>query len=118
MELNDQLIELNKSVGTLTTKVDSMQKTLEEMRSMQLRVNTHDTQIDSMKLSLQRGEQRFLKMDEKFDKLDTRIDKLEQASGEAAKDTLKRIWQYVLIALVGAIVSNIPTIIQTLAGAR
>lgn len=118
MELNDQLIELNKSVGTLTTKVDSMQKTLEEMRNMQLQVNTHDTQIDSMKLSLQRGEQRFLKIDEKFDKLGVRIDKLEQASGEAAKDTLKRIWQYVLIALMGAIVSNIPTIIQTLAGAH
>lgn len=118
MEMDDQLLELVKAVGNLTSKVDSVQKTLEEMRSMQLRVNTHDSQIEQMKLSLQRGEQRFLKIDEKFDKLDTRIDKLEQASGEAAKDTLKRIWQYVLIALVGAIVSNIPTIIQTLAGAH
>lgn len=118
MDTNEQLIELVKEVSDLSAKIDGVQRTLEDVKNIQNRVTTHDTKIEQMALSLQRGEQRFLKMDEKFDKLDTRIDKLEQASGEAAKDTLKRIWQYVLIALVGAIVSNIPTIIQTLAGAR
>ena len=66
--------------------------------------------------SLQRGSQKFDKIDAKFDKVDERIDKLENADANKAKDTLRTIGNYILIAVVGAIVANIPNIINALGG--
>ena len=114
INVTEQLLTLVKSVGELTSKVDNVQQKLDEIGKVQERVSSHDTKLEQIGLSLQRGEQRFLKMDEKFDKLDARMDKLEQAEGNKAKDTIQRIWQYILIAIVGAIIANIPTIIQSL----
>ena len=114
INVTEQLLTLVKSVGELTTKVDTIQQKLDEISKIQERVSSHDIKLDQITLSLQRGEQRFLKIDEKFDKMDVRLDRIERAEGDKAKDVLGRIWQYVLIALVGAVVSNIPTIIHSL----
>lgn len=114
INVTEQLLTLVKSVGELTSKMDNVQQKLDDISRVQERVSNHDTKLDQITLSLQRGEQRFLKIDEKFDKLDVRLDRIERAEGDKAKDVLGRIWQYVLIALVGAVVSNIPTIIHSL----
>ena len=114
INVTEQLLTLVKSVGELTSKMDNVQQKLDDIGKVQERVSNHDTKLEQISISLQRGDQRFLKMDEKFDKLETRMDSLEQAEGNKAKDTMQKIWQYVLIALVGAVIANIPTLIQSL----
>lgn len=115
INLTEQLLTLVKAVGELTTKMDTVQQKLDDISKIQEKVSSHDIRLDQITLNLQRGDQRFLKIDEKFDKIYQRLDKIEHAEGDQAKDTLRRIWQYILIAVVGAVVSNIPTIIQSLA---
>ena len=110
--MEDTMLKLVQAVSELTTKVDAIQ---EDIKGMPMLLQKHDTRLDQIDISLQRGNQKFEKIDNKFDKLDERLDKLEQADGEKAKSTLRTICSYGLTALLGAIVANIPTIINSLA---
>ena len=114
MNVEEQLITLIKGVSDLTSKVDSIQKSVDDMRDMAKTLSAHGTRIGQIEESLKRGNQKFDKIDDKFDKIDTRIDTLEKAEGEKAKLKIQTVGQYVLIAVVGAIVANIPTIINAL----
>lgn len=114
MNVEEQLITLIKGVSDLTSKVESVQKSVDDMRDMTKTVSAHATRIGQIEESLKRGNQKFDKIDDKFDKIDTRIDTLEKAEGEKAKLKIQTVGQYVLIAAVGAIVANIPTIINAL----
>lgn len=116
MNVEEQLIKLIDGVSSLTAKVDSVQQSVDALKEMQSRVTAHDTKLEGIAASLQRGNQKFDKIDQRFDKVDARIDKLEQAEGAKAKDTLKTIGNYILIAVVGAVVANIPNIINALGG--
>lgn len=114
MNVEEQLITLIKGVSDLTSKVDSIQRSVDDMKDMAKTLSAHGTRIGQIEESLKRGNQKFDKIDDKFDKLDTRIDNLEKAEGEKAKLKIQTVGQYVLIAVVGAIVANIPTIINAL----
>ena len=116
MNVEEQLITLIKGVSDLNAKVDGVQKSVDDMREMSKTVSAHATRIGQIEESLKRGNMKFDKIDAKFDKIDDRIDALEKADGEKAKLKLQTVGQYVLIAIVGAIVANIPTIINTLGG--
>lgn len=106
--LTDQMMLLIKSVGELAAKVDTVQVTLKDMKDIPLRLQAHDSRLQQIEESLKRGNQ-------KFEKYDERIDALERKEGERSTDILKKIGYCALIAIVSAIISNIPTIIQTLA---
>ena len=115
MNVEEQLITLIKGVSDLTSKVDSIQKSVDDMRDMAKTISAHSTRLGQIEESLKRGNAKFDKIDDKFDKLDIRIDMLEKAAGERAQRTIQAVLKYILVAIVGAIVANIPTIIQTLA---
>ena len=114
MNVEEQLITLIKGVADLTSKVDSVQKSVDDMKEISKTVSAHATRIGQMEESLKRGAQKFDKVDAKLDKVDARLDALEKADGEKAKLKIQTVGQYVLIAIVGAIVANIPTIINAL----
>lgn len=114
INMTEQILKLVQGVGELTSKVDNVERMLDGMRDIPQQIQGHSTRLDQIDLSLQRGNQRFIKIDDKFDKMDARMDKIEQAAGEKAKDTIAKICNYLLIAIVGAIVANIPTIINAL----
>ena len=116
MNVEEQLIELIKGVSDLNSKVDGVQKSVDDMRDMAKTLSAHSTRLGQIEESLKRGNQKFDKIDAKFDKVDARIDTLEKAEGEKAKTRLQTVGQYVLIAVVGAIIANIPTIINSLGG--
>ena len=114
MNVEEQLITLIKGVADLTSKVDSVQKSVDDMKEISKTVSAHATRIGQMEESLKRGTQKFDKVDAKLDRVDARLDALEKADGEKAKLKVQTVGQYVLIAIVGAIVANIPTIINAL----
>lgn len=116
MNVEEQLIELIKGVSDLNSKVDTVQKSVDDMKEMAKTIAAHGTKIGQIEESLKRGDAKFDKLDVKLEKVDARLDQLEKADGEKAKLKLQTVGQYVLIAVVGAIVANIPTIINALGG--
>lgn len=116
MNVEEQLITLIKGVADLGSKVEDVRKSVDEMKEISKTVSAHATRIGQMEESLKRGEAKFDKLDRTLEKYDARIDALEKADGEKAKLKLQTVGQYILIAVVGAIVANIPTIINALGG--
>ena len=111
MNVEEQLITLIKGVSDLTAKIEEVQKSVDDMREMSKTVSVHATRLGQIEESLQRG-------NKKFDKIEDRLTILEKAEGEKAKTRIQTVGQYMLTALVGAIIANIPTIINTLGGGR
>lgn len=116
MNVEEQLLKLVEGVAALNTKVDGVQKSVDEMKEMSKTVAAHGTAIGKIEESLKRGSAKFDKIDTALDKLDTRIDTLEKAEGEKAKATISTVAKYVLVAVVGAILSSAPIIINNLGG--
>lgn len=116
MNVEEQLIELIKGVSDLNSKVDTVQKSVDDMRDMAKTIAAHGSKIGQIEESLKRGEAKFDKLDRTLEKYDARLDSLEKADGEKAKLKIQTVGQYVLIAVVGAILANIPTIVNALGG--
>lgn len=116
MNAEEQLLKLVEGVASLNTKVDGVQKSVDEMKEMSKTVAAHGTAIGKIEESLKRGAAKFDRIDATIEKLEKRIDVLEKAEGEKAKATVAAIVKYVLVAFAGAIVANLSTIINTLGG--
>lgn len=116
MNAEEQLLKLVEGVASLNTKVDGVQKSVDEMKEMSKTVAAHGTAIGKIEESLKRGSAKFDRIDATIEKLEKRIDVLEKAEGEKAKATVAAIVKYVLVAFAGAIVANLSTIINTLGG--
>lgn len=114
MNVEEQLIELIKGVSDLNSKVDTVQKSVDDMRDMAKTITAHGTAIGKIEESLKRGEVKFDKIDTKLDKVDARLDALEKADGDKAKETVQTVGKYILVAIVGAILSCAPMIISNL----
>lgn len=114
MNVEEQLITLIRGVSDLTSKVDSIQKSMDDMKDMAKTISAHGTRLGQIEESLKRGNVKFDKIDDRFEKLDTRIDNLEKAEGEKAKETIATVAKYVLVAIVGAALSCTPMIINAL----
>lgn len=114
MNVEEQLIELIKGVSDLNSKVDTVQKSVDDMRDMAKTLSAHGTAIGKIEESLKRGETKFDKIDTKLDKVDARLDALEKADGDKAKETVQTVGKYILVAIVGAILSCAPMIISNL----
>jgi len=118
MNVEEQLIELIKGVSDLNSKVDSVQKSVDDMRDMAKTLSAHGTKIGQIEESLKRGDAKFDKIDRTLEKYDTRLDTLEKAEGEKAKATISTVAKYILVAVVGAILSCGPMILNALAGGK
>ena len=118
MNVEEQLIELIKGVSDLNSKVDSVQKSVDDMRDMAKTLSAHGTKIGQIEESLKRGDAKFDKIDRTLEKYDARLDTLEKAEGEKAKATISTVAKYVLVAVVGAVLSCGPMILNALAGGK
>ena len=116
MNAEEQLLKLVEGVASLNTKVDGVQKSVDEMKEMSKTVAAHGTAIGKIEESLKRGSAKFDRIEATIEKLEKRIDVLEKAEGEKAKATVAAIVKYVLVAFAGAVVANLSTIINTLGG--
>lgn len=113
MNVEEQLITLIKGVSDLSAKVDSIQDSIKGMPQL---LQKHDTRLDQVEASLKRGQQKFDKIDAAYEKLEKRIDILEKAEGEKAKATVRTVIRYIGVAIIGAILANVPSIINSLGG--
>lgn len=116
MNVEEQLITLIKGVADLGSKVEDVRKSVDEMKEISKTVSAHATRIGQIEESLKRGNQKFDKIDSTFEKVDARLDKLERAEGDKAKETIATVAKYVLVAVVGAILSCGPMILNALGG--
>jgi predicted RNase H-like nuclease (RuvC/YqgF family) len=107
MNVEEQLITLIKGVSDLTAKVDSVQKSMDDMKDMAKTLTTHGNKIVQI-------ETQYARLESKYDKLEGRVDQLEKADGEKAKATVQTVAKYILVAVVGAILSCAPMIISNL----
>ena len=105
--MEEKILQLCEGVATINTKMDSVQRNIDEMKNVQTTVTSHTTQLEQIDLSLQRGNQKFLKIDDKFDAIDARLDKLEQAGGERAKAIMKTVGAYLLTALCSFVLAAV-----------
>ena len=113
MNVEEQLITLIKSVSDVSAKVDNLQDSIKGMPQL---LQKHDTRLDQIEGSLKRGAAKFDKMDAAFEKLENRVDALEKADGEKAKATVRTVVRYIGVAIIGAVIANIPSIIASLGG--
>lgn len=111
MNVEEQLITLIKSVSDVSAKVDNIQEGIKGMPQL---LQKHDTRLDQIEGSLKRGQQKFDKIEAAYEKLEKRVDTLEKADGEKAKATVRTVIRYVGIALIGAVLANIPAIINSI----
>lgn len=118
MNAEEQLIKLVEGVASLNSKVDGVQKSVDEMKEMSKTVAAHGTAIGKIEEGLKRGSLKFDKLETSIEKLENRIDTLEKAEGEKAKATIATVGKYVLVAVVGAILSCGPMILSALAGGK
>lgn len=116
MNVEEQLITLIKGVSDISAKVDGLQKSVDDMRDMAKTISAHGTRIGQIEESLKRGNQKFDKIDSTFEKVDARLDQLEKAEGDKAKETIATVAKYVLVAVVGAILSCGPMVLNALGG--
>ena len=94
-----------KFVSDNITSIDARLKKLEDKASNDIEQNLL---LKGIKESLSRG-------NAKFEKIESRIERLERLEGDKAKETMKKVWQYILIAFLGAIISNLGTVVSWLA---
>ena len=105
--MEEKILQLCEGVSSINAKIDTMQKDLDAVKAVQNTVTAHTTHLEQIDLSLQRGNQKFQKLDARIDKVDGRLDKLEQVAGERAKSIIKSVGQYLLTATVGFIISAV-----------
>lgn len=118
MNVEEQLITLIKGVADLGSKVEDVRKSVDEMKEISKTVNAHATRIGQIEETLKRGAAKFDKIDSTLEKYDARIDTLEKAEGNKAKETIATVTKYILVAIVGAILSCGPMILNALAGGK
>lgn len=110
----DKMLELLEKVTSVCSKVDTMQRTMDNIDSRLTNlenIKQNDTEqnlkIEQLRKDVDHGSNKMKDME-------ARIQALENADGEKAKNAWKTIWNYVLVALASALISNIGTIIQWL----
>lgn len=107
LAMEEKILQLCEGVSSINAKIDTMQKDLDAVKVVQNTVTAHTTHLEQIDISLQRGNQKFQKMDDHLDKVDGRLDKLEQIEGEKAKSLIRTVGQYLLTAAIGFIISAV-----------
>lgn len=105
--MEQKMLQLCEGVASINTKMDTMQKDIDDMKKMQSTVSSHTVHLEQIDISLQRGNQKFSKIDDKFDSIDERLDKLERVEGERAKSIVRTVGTYLLTAGMGFILAAI-----------
>lgn len=105
--MESKIMQLCEGVASLNTKIDTMQKDIDDMKKIQTTVSSHTAHLEQIDISLQRGNQKFSKMEDKFDAIDARLDKLEKAEGERAKSIVQTVGKYLLTAACGFITAAV-----------
>ena len=106
-----QLVEITTRLSTQMTglkeTMDNMNGRLSTLEQITKNVLEQDMKISQTKEQLAHG-------NDKMNALEARVDVLERADGEKAKNAWKTIWNYVLVALASAVISNIGNLLQWL----
>lgn len=112
-DLESRLIQMCEGIAAINTKIDTMQKDIEDLKKLSTKVTNHANRLDAVDISLQRGEQRFIKIDAKLDAYDKRLDELEQGDGKRAKEILSRVGSYFLTVILTLIVTAVGTYLKS-----
>jgi len=126
-KISEQIYQLVQITTQLSTQMTEMQKSLGKLESITPSVVLHEEQINQLKISLGRGNDKFEKIEKRIDKsvekmeaieesLDARLDNLERAEGNKAKKAFATVGSYLLVTIAAAVVSNIGNIINALSG--
>ena len=113
-KLTEQLIEVLQHTSKLSTQLESVQATMADLMNRLEKVEDHGTKITLLEERMNNVDKMLRQGSEHFDKLDKEVNALQDAEGDKAKQTLKSIWNYILIAIVGAVLSNLGNIFHAL----
>lgn len=108
--------KLSSQMDGLEKNVDKMNVRLNELEHLTKNDATQDLRITNIQESLRRGVEKFDKLSKRDDALEEEINQLKEAEGKRAKETIQRVAQYVLMAIVGAVLSSIPVWLNKIGG--
>lgn len=107
MDTNDTLIQLLKVTERLSTQMKTLDERLSKLESVMSNDIKQDQRLNSVEISLQRGNQKFINIEE-------RLKALESLEGDKAKKMWNQIISYGLTTLLGFIVSAVVFYFTTL----
>lgn len=105
--MESKILQLCEGVAAINSKMDAMQRDIDDVKKIQSTVSTHTTKLEQIDASLQRGNQKFSKIEDKMDKFDGRLDALEKAEGERAKSVLKTVGTYLLTSACSFVIAAV-----------
>lgn len=106
-QMESNIIQVLEGIASLNTKVDIVQKDVDELKKITTQVNDHDQHLKSLDNTVQ-------ELNNSVKALATRVSALEQADGRRAANVLKTIGNYVLVAFAAGILSNLGNIINAI----
>lgn len=107
MNVEEQILELNKIIAgcekehqDFKRRLDVLEDELHELRNIYITLEKQGNALERMGKSLDRVER-------KVDNVDDRVEALEKEPGEKWKKTTWKVFEYVLVALLGILVGAI-----------
>ena len=113
-KLTEQLLLVIQSTSKLSTQLDSVQSTMGDLMSRLEKVEDTGVKISLLEERVTNIDKQLRHGSEHFSKLDKEINALQDAEGDRAKETIKSIWNYVLVAILAGVISHSGDIISAI----
>lgn len=113
---NNELVELARNVGAMNQQLIGIQNSMEKLDKKMNELTEQGKDILAIKLKQDQLEKTLIDLKNRNIDIELRISTLEGAEGKRAKGIMNRIGNYLLVAVLGAIVANIHSIIAVLGG--
>jgi hypothetical protein len=113
---NNELVELARNVGAMNQQLIGIQTSMEKLDKKMNELTEQGKDILAIKLKQEQLEKSVIDLKNRNIDIELRISTLEGAEGKRAKGIMNRIGNYLLVAVLGAVVANIHSIIAVLGG--
>lgn len=113
---DNELVELARNVGAMNQQLIGIQNSMEKLDKKLNELTEQGKDILAVKLKQEQLEQVLIDLKNKNIDIELRISTLEGAEGKRAKGIMSKAGNYLLVAVLGAIVANIHSIIAVLGG--
>lgn len=113
---NNELVELARNVGAMNQQLIGIQNSMEKLDKKMNELTEQGKDILAIKLKQDQLEKTLIDLKSKNIDIELRISTLEGAEGKRAKGLMSRIGNYLLVAVLGAVVANIHSIIAVIGG--
>lgn len=113
---DNELVELARNVGAMNQQLIGIQSSMEKLDKKLDELTEQGKDILVVKLKQEQLEQQLTNLKNDNTAIELRISTLEGAEGKRAKRVILKAGNYILVAILGAIMANIHNIIISLGG--